>query len=330
MSDLSNKTSQPFKMQILSDPIPREDISVKVTLTGLTILKQGHYHSRHELPKGSIQTHTNHFYTQNNYRPFFAGDDPWKKKEKKQVKKVPSIQNKQPSKRVYSINKKEVVHRIRGFLNQMKGEKQLYFWTVTFPLHTTDDTAFQLFNKWLTRLRQEKMLKSYLWVSERQENGTIHFHIAIPHRMDIKKSNRYMRAAMFTSLDQLKLDWTREKAKNYNGVDISKDRKTRRITNFAKRKKEKALSNYLTKYISKNDEYFSHLAWHCSRDYSNIILSFRLTQEEHKRLQLSIYTSKEKVFENEWCYFYRWDKKPPDKVAQYLAFVNQIAQSQLN
>ena len=48
-----------------------------------------------------------------------------------------------------------------------------------------------------------------------------------------------------TSIDKKEIEWTRNQAANYNGVDIAKDRKTRRVTNFAKQNKEKALSNNL-------------------------------------------------------------------------------------
>lgn len=248
------------------------------------------------------------------------------KRIKERLKKAKKVSQKGSVKRLkkdgYSVNKKLVIHKIRGFVNQMPGEKLLYFWTITFPLKTTDDTAFILFNKWLTRLRKEKMLKSYLWVSERQENGTIHFHIAINHRMDVKKSNRFMRACIFTCIDQKEIEFSRVEAKNYNGVDISKDRKTRRVTNFAKKKKEKSLTNYLTKYISKNSTTFNHLAWHCSRDYSNLVISVRFTAKEWEDLKLGMLIDYEKKMRSEWFEFCRWKQRPPKIIEDYLACVN--------
>ena len=83
------------------------------------------------------------------------------------------------------------------------------------------------------------------------------------------------------------------------------------------RKKEKSLSNYLTKYISKNSESYTHLAWHCSRDYSNILIAYRVTNKEYITFQLGIFVSEENVYENEWCKFFKWKTKPPPKVSQY-------------
>jgi len=227
----------------------------------------------------------------------------------------------------YRIDKKEVTHRIRGYINQMKGEKLLYFWTVTFPNQTTDDTAYILLNKWLTRLRQEGLLKEYLWIAERQENGTIHFHIVINNRMDVKKANRYMRAAIMWSINKGEVNWTRNQAANYNGVDICKDRKTRRVTNFAKQNKQKSLSNYLTKYITKNDSTFSHLAWHSSRGYSNLIIAVRFTESEYQVSNTKNLLNYESPLETEYYIHYRWKGLPPKDLLTYLQLINQHVQA---
>ena len=44
----------------------------------------------------------------------------------------------------------------------MKGEKLLYFWTISFPINTTDDTAYILLNKWLTRIKNGLYVKRLL------------------------------------------------------------------------------------------------------------------------------------------------------------------------
>jgi hypothetical protein len=209
----------------------------------------------------------------------------------------------------------------------MKGEKLLYFWTVTFPKGTDDNTAFILLNKWLTRLRQEKLLKEYLWVTERQQNKTIHFHIVINQKLDVKKANRYMRACIMYSIDKNEIQWSRVQAMSYNGVDISKDRKTRRVTNFAKQNKQKSLSNYLTKYVTKNNETFSHLAWHSSRGYSNLITSVRFTSIEYQQSNCQNLLFTESPIETEWFIHYRWKGEPPKDLLNYLAQINQHVQT---
>jgi hypothetical protein len=246
------------------------------------------------------------------------------KRKKKARINIPADNVSEKTPKCYEVNKKEVSHRIRNYVNQMKGEKKLYFWTITFPLDTSDNHAFLCYNKWLTRLRKEKMLRSYIWVSERQKNGTIHFHIAVNQRICVKRANKYMRACIMTLINDGLITVTREEAKNYNGVDIAKNRKTRRVTNFAQKKNEKSLVNYLTKYVTKNTEVFNHLAWHCSRDYSNLIICVRLTDSEYSRSGITNLLSKKPTFETEWFAFYKWENKVPPEVPNYLSMVNNI------
>jgi len=314
-------------MQLLKLPTTFEDMTASVSMTGITILKDGKYKQRHGGPKEIIESYPGELITKQEYKLRYKGKEPDKRRPPKNVSLAPAIQKKVSMPRNYKINKKEVTHRIRGYVNQMAGEKQLYFWTVTFPLGTSDDTAFILLNKWLTRLRKEKLLKSYLWITERQQNNTIHFHIAINNRVCVKKANRFMRAAIFTCVDAGEIPYSRIDAKNYNGVDIAKDRKTKRVTNFAKQSKAKNLVNYLTKYISKNNGTFTHLAWHSSRDYSNLIISVRITSAEYDSSGVKQFICTEHIFENDWIRFYKWKGHPPDELLSYLKYVNQLAMS---
>ena len=160
------------------------------------------------------------------------------------ITKNSQLSTKQP--RYYSVNKQLVRQRLLGYINTMKGEKELYFWTVTFPVGVTDEIAYQIFNIWLTSLRQYKMLKEYLWVAERQENGTIHFHIAIPHKMPVYKANAMMAGTLKTFSKRGLIPFTIHQCRRYNGVDIAKHRTTKRVTNFAIKKGVKSLTIYLT------------------------------------------------------------------------------------
>jgi len=245
------------------------------------------------------------------------------------------------SKSEYRVNKKEVSHRIRGFLNQMKGEKMLYFWTVTFPETTNDNTAYILLNKWLTRLRQEKMLKEYLWIAERQTGerlkdqskkatNTIHFHIVINQKMNVQKANKFMRASIMHCINKGEIEYSRQNAMRYNGVDIAKDRKTRKVINFAKQKKEKSLSNYLTKYVTKNDGSFQHLAWHSSRGYSNLITAVRFTWKEFSNSNTVNLLDQENVLTSEYYTFRRWKGSPPKDLLTYLGLLNNDIQEQFS
>jgi hypothetical protein len=138
-----------------------------------------------------------------------------------------------------------------------------------------------------------------------------------------------MRACLFTSIDNKEISYSRTDAKNYNGVDIAKNRKTRKVTNFAQKKSTKTLVNYLTKYITKNNGKFTHLAWHSSRDYSNLITSIRLTEKEFNESGIKNYLSPDAIFKSEWFTFFRWKDLPPPDLIKYLAFINQKAMSLL-
>ena len=317
-------------MQLLGVPHHYEDMLVSASLTGITILKRAKYKSRHAGSKEIIQKPVEGFMLRKNDQLEIDRLRSAKPKRKKVIVKVVSDQRAVSKPKKFTINKKEISHRIRNMVNQMAGEKRLFFWTVTFPEKTNDDTAFILLNKWLTRLRQEKMLRSYLWITERQKNGTIHFHIAIHQRLCVKKANRFMRASIMHSINNGAINYNRLDAKNYNGVDISKNRKTRRVTNFAEKKNEKNLISYITKYVSKNNEAFQHLAWHSSRDYSNLVTAVRFTDKEYTKVIFKESLSSEITFESEWFVFYKWKTHPPDQLLNYLASTNQKALALLN
>lgn len=313
-------------MKALELPFTYEDMRYSLSLTGITELKQSRYKKRHGGLTDIEQAPGRVFRKITPAKPMKNTKRRKKKSAKIQNTNTTNLSKPEKKTRLYRINKKEVIHKIRGYLNQMKGEKMLYFWTVTFPMGTTDDAAFILLNKWLTRLRKEKMIKEYLWITERQENNTLHYHIVINRKMDVKKANKYMRASIMYSIGTGEVKWTREQAIKYNGVDICKNRKTKRVTNFGKGKKQKSLALYLTKYITKNNGDFSHLAWHSSREYSNIITSIRITEREYSVSKCGELISKEVKMENEWYIFRAWKKETPKDLLQYLHEINNYVQ----
>jgi hypothetical protein len=316
-------------MQLLDFPPTSHDIKVSLSLTGVTILKEGKYKTRHSLPKHITQIPYGGLVLTKS----LPRSNPSTKRKLKPCcinKNEPLVVKPAKPPRQYTIDKKEVSHRIKNYCLQQKGEKQLYFWTVTFPINTHDDICFLLLNKWFTRLKKEKMLKSYLWVSERQQNNTLHFHIAIPHRMCVKKANRYMRACIMWCINKNEIDWDRQQAVKYNGVDIAKNRQTKRVTNFAKQSKARTLTHYLTKYVTKNNGQFTHLAWHCSRDFSNLVISVRLTDREWERDISRNFIHDVPIFDGQWALFYKWKDSPPPGFVKYLMLLNQEILSRFN
>lgn len=309
-------------MQLLKIPVCMDDMHHSLSLTGVTILKKAAYKQRHELPKDLIQVTGRGIVKK-------ATTD-WqkikpKKKISKKVSKDPAEQQAtRPAKeKNFTINKKEVTHRIHNYINQMSGEKLLYFWTISFPVNTKDKVCYSLLNRWLTRLRTEKMIGSYLWIVERQQNGTIHFHVVINKRMCVKKANKFMRASIMHSINDGSIEYDRKAAMIYNGVDIAKDRKTKRVINFAKQSKQKSLARYLTKYVTKNEHTYKNLAWHCSREYSNLVLSVRISNREWADFSMIDLIAEKPVYESEWFSFHPYKTGPPPTYVAYLAQLNR-------
>ena len=301
---------------------------IKATISGLTVLKEGKYKGRYKLAHG--------------YAMMAQGEIIVKPKDLTAVKpKTPkalklntdSMGEIEPHttnrKKSYSIAKQIVRNRMRAMINMLQQSRdrikkpKLYFFTVSFLAGTPDNLCYQVLNTWLTELRQRKLLLSYLWVAERQGNGTIHFHLAVPHYMKAPYVNRIMKKILLDQKNKGALpDWDRKKLMKYNGVDIAKNRKTKRPLNFAAEGKGAALANYLTKYITKNNTEMGHLAWHCSRDWSGLILGMTFT-----RAELGKFVTRAMIdincIETEYCSFYRWAKfKPPEKFARHLGEMN--------
>jgi hypothetical protein len=228
----------------------------------------------------------------------------------------------------YRVNKLEVRQRIMAMIQTKKGSKELYFWTITFPLKTPDQVAYQAFNTWLTTLRQKKHLRDYIWIAERQQNGTVHFHIAIPHRMSVVHANRVMRVTLGNFVRKRMIEYSLFQCKRYNGVDICKNRKTKRVTNFAIKKGTRALATYLTKYVTKNDAPFVHLAWHNSRGFSSLFTGITFTVQEFTAYGFKEVLIHRSVISTQFFAFYPWRRgEPPAAITKHLTELNDYLQS---
>lgn len=275
--------------------------------------------------------------------------------------------------KAYTINKREVRQRILGYINTMKGQKELYFWTVTFPEGTPDAVCYQAFNTWLTALRMRRkgkdgklmraMLREYLWIAERQlgdrlkvkkaATGTIHFHIAIPHFMNVTRANALMRGTLKNLAKKGLMPGAICNGKTgeqyylpciskYNGVDICKNRKTNRIVNFAAKKGSRALATYLTKYVTKNDAgvadstghievpAFTHLAWHNSRGFSCLFTGVTFTIQEFNALGFRPFLNGVRQFSMNFATFIPWLYGPPPLLHDHLFHLNSSVQAILN
>lgn len=232
-----------------------------------------------------------------------------------------------PSKKSYSINKTRVRHILLNWINSQKGTKQIYFFTITFPPCTTDNLAYSLLNSWLTTMRTTAHLKHYLWIAERQKNSTIHFHIAVSERLNITFCNSVMKNLLHYSIRKQKMNWSHSSAAQYNGVDIAKNRKTKRVTNFASQNSKRNLSGYLTKYISKSGTKFERQAWQCSKKLSGLFTHYTMTLDEFQNKFLEYIDENECLIQCDFYNFFRWQKDPPRELIQILHTINQ---TQLN
>lgn len=280
--------------------------------------------------------------------------------------------SKKERKKSYSINKREVRQRILAYINTQKGSKHLFFWTVTFPAGTPDSTCYQAFNTWLTKLRTPRkvkdgkvipaMLKDYLWIAERQEGtritdgraatNTIHFHIAIPHFMNVQRANAMMRDTL-RNLAKKGLcpgavcgkDGTTyflPSIAKYNGVDICKHRKTKKVINFAVKKGSRALASYLTKYVTKNDAGvkdengneiqpgFDHLAWHNSRGFTCLFTAVTFSIKEFDKFGFRPFLNRLRVFTMNFATFVPWLFGPPPLLLDHLYQLNTYIQTQFD
>lgn len=337
-----------------------DEITIKATSSGIVSLKQNRFRTRYTGNKHSaVDLNGNLWPRAAELRKLISGERKEKAKKKAKVKtsadeiaiseqQISDLNPEKPApdadlfkkpRRTYTVHKQQVRQRILGYINTQRGKKELYFWTVTFPMGTPDDIGYQIFNIWLTKLRQYKMLKEYLWIAERQDGkrndyqsatNTIHYHIAIPHKLPVQRANAMMAGTLKTFARRGLIPFSVHACKRYNGVDICKHRTTRRVVNFANKKGSRALGQYLTKYITKNDGEFTRLAWHNSRGFSSIFTGVTFTKQEFTNNGWHLLIDRRKAISTEFFTFVPWINDPPWELMDHLYQLNSYLQDILN
>jgi hypothetical protein len=212
----------------------------------------------------------------------------------------------------------------------------LVFLTISFPPAIDEKTAKKLLNIWLTRCNKDGLIHQYFWRMEYQKNGTAHFHVLVPHQVNVVHANRYMRASLLTLARRGKINLTTHQAKKYNGVDIAKDRpfgkdgkidksaKRGKVTNFALKQKAGALVIYMSKYITKKDQLCQGRQWGCSRQWGSFFTSVNLTKLElNKILEQTTLYQKTPLIKTESFYFLGVEKgKAADFINWQLGCLN--------
>lgn len=232
----------------------------------------------------------------------------------------PLIQDR-PDKTVYKLRKSKIKRKCFALSRLEKSKKFLAFYSISFPIGLSDDDAYKVFNVWLTRCRKIGGLNTYLWVAERQKNGTIHFHLLTNDHMQIRDVNGYMAIALATAKRKRVEALQIINPEKYNGVDVKLVKGTR-----------KSLVSYLVKYISKNDIEFYRLPWHCSRDVSELCTSQNFNKSEEEKLYEHLPEDPENYFIRQEQYFTIQGFKfiPNELVFSDLDGVNEIIYNSKN
>lgn len=244
-------------------------------------------------------------------------------------------------KRAYKLNKAKVRKRAIAMCRLSKSKQFLAFYSISFPSGAGDKILYEIFNKWLTNCRTRYGLTTYLWVAEKQQNGTLHFHLLTNCRMDISKVNKAMANSIDTSVNQGKLTWGQSSRTLYNGVDVDSVQKPKKRQNenrehYRNRMKEyqkhsianrvKFAVGYLTKYITKNDYEFEHLPFHCSRDVSQLFSSIVLDAKDAGNFMryLSDDADDYEIINIDTRTIFIFKKTPPQKLYAMLDSVNDL------
>jgi hypothetical protein len=317
------------RSNFLETPPTHHELVTKMTHKGVTVLKDRRFSSRLSgsrthtmLPSGALVDNVTRTALEN--RPL----DPVKAKKRIPAGQDPGEPGKPKREVEYFVNEKLISARTFSYVMAMD-KPVLHAFTISFPTCVSDDQGYQYLNTWLTRAGDEIHLRDYLWVAERQpDTGTIHFHILVPQYLNVVKANRIMQVILCTQIKKGKLAWHRSAAKRYNGVDIAKNRNTKKVTNFGKPGARKALVSYIVKYFSKGKKNeakkgFSHYAWHNSRGFSSMMTAITLTELEGKFLGIRNLINMDRTFAGEFFTWIPWKESPPRFFSDALRTVNQ-------
>ena len=233
-------------------------------------------------------------------------------------------------KKLYKLRKNKIRNKILNFFSLNSSKKFCAFYSISFPINIPDKIAYQVLNIWLTRCRKSNGLKSYLWVAERQKNGTLHFHLITNNFMQIRQVNEYMRQSLLSQFSKGNLECNLKSIEKYNGIDVDNLYKSKRNKNknerIGKADSQRKLSYYLTKYISKNDVLSERLPWHCSRDISALFISINYNDISENEICSLIYDNPDAVttYNNEYFTIHYFKFVPDDFYFSDLTEVNNM------
>lgn len=201
---------------------------------------------------------------------------------KNKKRDIPKLENNEEKERaLYRLNKKKIRSKILAWRQVLRSDIKMTFCTVSFPKGLSDDDIKKIFNVWLTKLRKSTTQFEYIWIAERQKNGTLHFHVLFSRFWNIAVINRHMAKTIDYYLSKHIRANINFDINKYNGVDI------RVISSTV------SLAKYVTKYVTKNDTEIRGCVWNCSSAISKLYTTAYLPIEFIRK----IYQLCDNVFE---------------------------------
>ena len=246
-----------------------------------------------------------------------------------------------PQKRIYKLNKSKVRKKMTAFCRLTKSRKFLAFYSISFPSQSSDDILYIVFNKWLTNLRKNHGLNSYIWIVERQGNGTLHFHMLSNDFLGISDINSAMASAIDGEVNKGNMSWGSSSRAKYNGVDVDSPQypKKRQYENREEHRKRKIeakrgdmhtntnwIVSYLIKYVTKNDVEFSRLAYHSSRDVSRLFTSHVINDAHINDVMAVLPDTADsyRIYQNKEILHYAFNFSPTNTIFARLDNINNI------
>jgi hypothetical protein len=217
----------------------------------------------------------------------------------------------QKKQRIYKLNKTKLSDRINAFFTLKESKKLINFVTISFPCGLADDYCYQGLNIWLTKLRDKYALKDYVWIAERQQNGTIHYHMFINQYISIRHINQEMAVTINNIIINNNLSTIKFHKNQYNGVDL------KRVKNNCQ-----SVRRYVLKYVSKNNSEFTHLCWFSSRSVSSLFTCITTSFYADIEALLSSDNYVRKTYSNDFCDIIYLNEKFSTKFNNILSIIN--------
>lgn len=242
--------------------------------------------------------------------------------------------------RSYRINGKQIKRRAVALSRLSESKRHLAFFSISFPAGADDAVLYEIWNRWLTTCRRHHGLTTYVWVAERQQNGTLHYHMLTNNWLDISKVNAAMATSINTSVHQGKLTWGQSSHRLYNGVDVDSihrpkrrqnesrfayRERLRRVRRYTKADRVSFAIKYLTKYITKQDEIFTRQPWHCSRDISQLFTSELVSNDDldHAVRYVSDIPDDYEIYSRDHYTIYVFKSRPGEQLFRNIDELNE-------